>query len=1000
MIRIPHPGFTIQELLLWIYGSLKVLKKFPNYKSQAGVRQLRRVLQLLHGTLTQFRRTDERRRHFPTGARFIRTLEEIRHFIDTHSRLKAGHVQTESEDPAWHHNWGKYKRDWTEASWPQAGELSSRLRSEFGFVFDFLLAVEWKYTDAFQVNQASRSWEGAAKSAEYQKLVPNSESPTSPIKLTWQKIEEIANKYKRTAGITGGQALTEASEVAQADIIKLREEFYDYLELPGSYRNSKSVRSLVLRPESALVETTNTLGSSPRRESNLPAINEESPLDNSPPINAADPDRSVLETSEKQPKVHHIDIPQQRWGSNSSVPSIPRTPATASDRTRSASFADSYSTGLTSDNDSTQEAPALSAKLNLRTSDSLIVEGPLWLRSLSTNPSWKILTWSSQNCEEYLQHFLPWHTHPYTRHINYFQRNTVEFKEEHKVVINKRLRKGRVEYIFESKDDTHPFQEFVRQLTLEHTFNVSSINDQHKFANHALADAEQVKIWKDDYYPTDWILSFYAGAGKGLSLIEGHVEFFRSWFKTPCDKDKRGRIVILRLLGESQSRNSSFGLFNKRRKSSINNGNNSLPATSIPVPGSDAASAAMVVPTDLPDFETFVEWFDKSESSELVRFAPSYSVQQNDPQQHFQPINSTGPSRHDGLSPRSQYINGFFNTDTQPYRPELPRVWTIESESSFEPVVSLRPGGQDPYGSSARTPSRPISGAGSSVGVPADSTSQNEHLSGPDSVSSDSDDEPMTRPSAPARSPSRGLSAVEASGTDPNVARLYSLCRAHFQRVADLAHKWVEYYLSQAKIPGKVSSRAKSESSYMPKFHRKLEELRTASGLNTSSDGTLSLATVSKIMGDIKDAAGVHIYVLGHDNVEAVKQLIITHFECVGEKDFAKNPVLSRGNRQRQDEYEPLCGEYNAHHFYIRLRPEHCLLEFEYTETIVEVQISWLFVGVLNDIEHDILYKPKNGPPKVGTRRILDGLRGIVQGMEVVLAGQMMQQQPSILPGG
>jgi ppGpp synthetase/RelA/SpoT-type nucleotidyltranferase len=210
-----------------------------------------------------------------------------------------------------------------------------------------------------------------------------------------------------------------------------------------------------------------------------------------------------------------------------------------------------------------------------------------------------------------------------------------------------------------------------------------------------------------------------------------------------------------------------------------------------------------------------------------------------------------------------------------------------------------------------------------------------------------------------------------------------SLCGQYRSAAAEVASK-LKARLEAAQIPALVFSREKEARS----LRNKLTERAKEYGATVDFD---------YIQRDVKDLAGARVLVYFPRDRGSVESLIFELFRDVvitqPKTDFGL-PNGSRSRLEKADSPKRFRG-YAAEHYVVSLElPEGPTNRLTNHAIRVEIQVTTLFMHAWSEVEHDIVYKPKN--PKLADLEfdeaaILDAVNGAVATAEVLF--EALQQK-------
>jgi ppGpp synthetase/RelA/SpoT-type nucleotidyltranferase len=191
----------------------------------------------------------------------------------------------------------------------------------------------------------------------------------------------------------------------------------------------------------------------------------------------------------------------------------------------------------------------------------------------------------------------------------------------------------------------------------------------------------------------------------------------------------------------------------------------------------------------------------------------------------------------------------------------------------------------------------------------------------------------------------------------------YERARDYYEKAAFLCKQICETELSKAGMKAIVTSRAKS----CDKLRKKIQERNEEKHYLASED----------IDNDIPDFAGVRIALYLPGDRDELDEIINYRFEVKSRiKDFRHSP----------SPYEKRFSGYQATHYRIHLREDHLANDQkQYAKTLIEIQVTTVFMHAWSEIEHDLNYKHATGKPSEDEYAILDEINGLVLAGEIAL---------------
>jgi ppGpp synthetase/RelA/SpoT-type nucleotidyltranferase len=197
-----------------------------------------------------------------------------------------------------------------------------------------------------------------------------------------------------------------------------------------------------------------------------------------------------------------------------------------------------------------------------------------------------------------------------------------------------------------------------------------------------------------------------------------------------------------------------------------------------------------------------------------------------------------------------------------------------------------------------------------------------------------------------------------------------------FSEAARLISQQLESRLQATGIRSIVTYRAKRPD--------RLEE-KLIKRSKTRPDGYQS---VDSIYDDIIDLAGVRVALYFPADREKVGNLIQSTFRVTREPKVF--PDLTTAHPEftsvTEEKYKKKFTGYWATHFLVQL-VEGSLSDPQkrYAEARVEIQVASVLMHAWSEVEHDLIYKPMQGPLSIEEYAILDEINGMVQSGEIAL---------------
>jgi ppGpp synthetase/RelA/SpoT-type nucleotidyltranferase len=186
-----------------------------------------------------------------------------------------------------------------------------------------------------------------------------------------------------------------------------------------------------------------------------------------------------------------------------------------------------------------------------------------------------------------------------------------------------------------------------------------------------------------------------------------------------------------------------------------------------------------------------------------------------------------------------------------------------------------------------------------------------------------------------------------------------------YDQAARLVAQALDASLHAAGIRSIVTSRAKS-----------LIRLETKVSQRAADK---NYTTVDDIYNDIVDLAGARVALYFPGERDQVDTLIKSLFVLTG-------PTKQFPSASSQPAYKKRFAGYCATHYRVQLR-ESALSDAQkrYAEAKVEIQVASVLMHAWAEVEHDLVYKPLEGPLSEDEYAILDELNGLVMAGEIAL---------------
>jgi ppGpp synthetase/RelA/SpoT-type nucleotidyltranferase len=218
---------------------------------------------------------------------------------------------------------------------------------------------------------------------------------------------------------------------------------------------------------------------------------------------------------------------------------------------------------------------------------------------------------------------------------------------------------------------------------------------------------------------------------------------------------------------------------------------------------------------------------------------------------------------------------------------------------------------------------------------------------------------------------------VEPHAVIDSFVAAYGERRAFFREVAELCHDQCRAALIGGAIRHFASYRAKSGERLKEKLYQRLEK-RAEKGEDYPD--------AAAIEQDIVDFAGVRIALYFPGDAAAAVKILKEAFVLDGEGEKAFRPKTDR--TAPIDDFEYRFGGYSATHLRVRLKREtvaHYEEAANYAKARIEIQVASVFMHAWAEVEHDLVYKPQEGPLSVAEYSLLDQVNGLAYAAEVAL---------------
>ncbi len=182
-------------------------------------------------------------------------------------------------------------------------------------------------------------------------------------------------------------------------------------------------------------------------------------------------------------------------------------------------------------------------------------------------------------------------------------------------------------------------------------------------------------------------------------------------------------------------------------------------------------------------------------------------------------------------------------------------------------------------------------------------------------------------------------------------------------KLAYISQEITDDAMKAAGIKSIISSRAKKADSLREKIERRFK--------------TRNYENEEQIREDIYDLAGVRIALYFPNERDAVDRIIREKFNVVKCKTF---PEKNDRKRKRPKINK---AEYCANHYRVYLKDSDFSDKFR--NTMIEIQVASILMHSWAEIEHDLVYKPKNGRISWKEHKILSGVNALIIAGEIAL---------------
>ena len=182
-------------------------------------------------------------------------------------------------------------------------------------------------------------------------------------------------------------------------------------------------------------------------------------------------------------------------------------------------------------------------------------------------------------------------------------------------------------------------------------------------------------------------------------------------------------------------------------------------------------------------------------------------------------------------------------------------------------------------------------------------------------------------------------------------------------KLAYISQDLTENALKKAGIKSIVSSRAKKTDSLREKIERRNVKKK--------------YERIQQIKDDIYDLAGVRIALYFPNERDDVDRIIRENFNVVKCKSFPEN----RDKKKKRPKINR--AEYWANHYRVYLKDSDFSNKFK--NTMIEIQVASILMHSWAEIEHDLVYKPRNGRISWKEHKILSGVNALIIAGEIAL---------------
>lgn len=144
-------------------------------------------------------------------------------------------------------------------------------------------------------------------------------------------------------------------------------------------------------------------------------------------------------------------------------------------------------------------------------------------------------------------------------------------------------------------------------------------------------------------------------------------------------------------------------------------------------------------------------------------------------------------------------------------------------------------------------------------------------------------------------------------------------------------------------------------------------------------------ATTAQIRADIADLAGVRVALYFPGQMDEVERVINGALNVNHTKRFPE-PVVADGERDSVDLPRRRFSGYAARHYRVAI-PAAALADghIRYASAVIEVQVASVLMHAWSEVEHDLIYKPREGRLSEPEYALLDQVNGLVLAGEIAL---------------